>query len=100
MIVRVWGTINSKCIEFEPIEDRPGYWEGIGPKEDIYQDIEIWAKNDLGAVGHLRCTIVIREWTPTEVRLIIAPYRVDLIKEPYKVSIFEEWKEVLKCERA
>lgn len=82
MIVRVWGTINSKELDFIPIPDRPGYYEGYGPKKKgFYQDIEIWAKNHLGAVGHLACQVVVREWSPTTVRLILAPYSVRLLKE-------------------
>ena len=31
MIVRVWGVVNSTEVEFTPIPDRPGYWEGTAP---------------------------------------------------------------------
>lgn len=86
MITRVYGTINSKEVEFTPIPDRPGYWEGFGPKGLIYQDIEIWAENDEGRVGHLQCTLVIREYSPTEVRLILFPYVVSLIQR-YKTTL-------------
>lgn len=81
MITRVWGRINSKELEFTPIPEQPGYWEGFGPKNEIYQNIEIWAENDLGARGHLECTIVIREWTDTIARLLLAPYKVRLLRD-------------------
>lgn len=86
MITRVYGTINSKEVEFHPIEDRPGYWEGFGPKGLIYQNIEIWAENDRGKKGHLRCTLVIRDYSPTQVRLILFPYAVSLFQN-YRTSL-------------
>ena len=81
MITRVWGRINSLELEFEPLPDTPGYWTGIGPKEDIYQDIEIWAENHLGARGHLQTTIVIREYSPTQVRLMLLPFKMSLLRK-------------------
>lgn len=81
MIVRCWGRINSEEVEFTQIPDLPGYWEGFGPKAEIYQHIEIWAENHLGARGHLECTVVIREWTDTMVRLLLVPYKVRLVRD-------------------
>ena len=80
MIVRVWGTINNKELEFNSMPSQPGYWEGFGPRNDLYQYIEIWAKNDLGAIGHLKCTVIIKEYTPTISRLILAPYFARLLQ--------------------
>lgn len=79
MIVAVWGTINSERVDFQKCEDRPGWWEGFGPRKPIYQQVEIWAKNDLGAVGHLQTQLVIREWSPTKVQLLLAPFTVRLL---------------------
>ena len=31
MIIRVWGVVNSTEVEFTPIPNRPGYWEGYRP---------------------------------------------------------------------
>ena len=49
MIVRVWGTVNSTEVEFTPIRDKPGYWEGYAPRVPGLQDIEIWAESSTGA---------------------------------------------------
>lgn len=107
MIVRVWGRINSKELDFTPIADRPGYWEGYGPKNpnSYYEDIEIWAQNDLGARGHLKCQLVIREWSPTSVRLILTPYDLHLI-ERWSIMVesqtfqFGERRMVTACVRS
>lgn len=81
MIVRVWGVVNQTEIEFTPILERPSYWEGYAPRsKGFYQDLEIWAKNDLGAIGHLKCSIIIKEWSPTTVQLLLAPYAVEVIE--------------------
>lgn len=80
MITRVWGKINNKELEFTPITEKPGYWEGFGPRNDLYQYIEIWAENDLGARGFLKCTLIIKEYTPTIARLILAPYTARLLQ--------------------
>lgn len=85
MIVRVWGVVNRTEVEFTPIPDRPSYWEGYAPRsKDFYQEIEIWAKNDLGAIGHLNCSVLIKEWSPTTVQLLLAPYSVRLLQNPKK----------------
>ncbi len=57
MIIRVWGVVNSTEVEFTPIPDRPGSWEGYAPKVPGLQDIEIWAESDSGLRGHLKCAV-------------------------------------------
>lgn len=81
MITRVWGIVNSTEVDFQPVEDHPGYYEGIAPRAKYYQDIEIWAENHLGAKGHLHCQILIKEYTKTRVRLLLLPYSVRLLKK-------------------
>lgn len=70
MIIRVWGIVNSTEVEFTPIPDRPGYWEGYAPRMPGLQDIEIWAESDSGLRGHLQCTVMIDYHAHTEVRLL------------------------------
>ena len=89
MIVRVWRIVNNTQVDFTPIEDRPGYWEGYGPKAAIYQEIEIFAKNDIGKIGRFQTKIVIREWSPTQVRLLITPYKVSIF-EWYKTELLQD----------
>lgn len=79
MIVRVWGIVNSTKVEFTPIRDKPGYWEGYAPRVPGLQEIEIWAENDKGARGHLQCTVQIQYHTHTEARLFLLPYTVTLL---------------------
>ena len=38
MIIRVWGIVNSTEVEFTPIPDRPGYWEGYAKKDETLTD--------------------------------------------------------------
>ena len=45
MIIRVWGIVNDTEVEFTPIPDRPGYWEGYAP-----QDAGTAGYRDLGGV--------------------------------------------------
>lgn len=71
MIVRVWGIVNSTEVEFSPVADRPGYWEGLAPRVDGLQEIEIWAENDEGARGHLQCTVQITYHTETVAAAVI-----------------------------
>ena len=85
MIVRVWGVVNRTEVEFTQIQNKPGWYEGYAPKGLIYQDIEIWAKNDRGAIGHLKTQVVIREWSPTEVQIILTPYVVELLDNQNRV---------------
>ena len=78
MIIRVWGIVNSTEVEFTPIPDRPGYWEGTAPRVPGLQDIEIWAESGTGARGHLQCTVMIDYHAHTEVHLILLPYVAQL----------------------
>lgn len=76
MITRVWGIVNREHVEFNPVADKPDYWEGIATKVKGLQEIEIWAENDKGVRGHLECGVNIRYHTNTEVRLLLSPYLV------------------------
>ena len=69
MIIRVWGVVNSTEVEFTPLPDRPGYWEGTAPRMPGLQDIEIWAESSTGARGHLQCTVMLDYHAHTEARL-------------------------------
>lgn len=80
MIVRVWGIVNSTEVEFTPIKNREGYWEGFAPKDDGKQDIEIWAENDQGARGHLKCTASIEYDVETRIRILLLPYYAELVE--------------------
>lgn len=70
MIIRVWGIVNSTEVEFAPIQDRPGYWEGYAPRMPGLQEIEIWAESDSGLRGNLRCTVMLDYHAHTEARLL------------------------------
>ena len=91
MIVRVWGVVNSTEVEFTPIPDRPGYWEGTAPRMPALQDIEIWAESSTGARGHLQCTVMIDYHAHTEAHLLLLPWvaqlvtlrAVDVLQESY-----------------
>ena len=74
MIIRVWGVVNSTEVEFTPIPDRPGYWEGTAPRVPGLQDIEVWAESSTGARGHLQCTVMIDYHAHTEAHLLLLPY--------------------------
>lgn len=80
MIIRCWGIVNSAEVEFTPIRDRPGYWEGYVPYRPGLQEIEIWAENDKGARGHLECTVQVQYHTHTDARLILLPYVAKLLQ--------------------
>lgn len=80
MIVRVWGIVNSTEVEFTPVPNRPDYWEGLAPRVDGLQEIEIWAENDKGARGHLECTVQVQYHTHTTARLLLMPYVVRMVK--------------------
>lgn len=84
MIIRVWGIVNDAEVEFTPIRDKPGYWEGIAPRAPDMQEVEIWAENDKGARGHLQCSVQIVR-TPTYTKLVLLPYIVELT-ERYKIT--------------
>ena len=70
MIIRVWGIVNSTEVEFTPIPDRPGYWEGYAPRLPGLQEIEVWAESDSGLRGHLYCTVTLDYHAHTEARLL------------------------------
>ena len=81
MIVRAWGIVNKEIeIEFSPIEDRPGYWEGWMDYIPGILDVEIWAENDKGARGYLECQVQVILHAHTKVRLVLQPFKVSLIK--------------------
>ncbi len=79
MIIRVWGVVNSTEVEFTPIPDRPGYWEGTAPRMPGLQDIEIWAESSTGARGHLQCTVMIDYHAHTEAHLLLLPWVAHLV---------------------
>lgn len=79
MIVRVWGIVNSTSVEFTPVPDRPDYWEGLAPRAEGLQEIEIWAENDKGARGHLQCSVQIQYYAETCARLLLLPYFARMI---------------------
>lgn len=79
MIIRVWGIVNSTEVEFTPVPDRPGYWEGTAPRMPGLQDIEIWAESSTGARGHLQCEVMIDYHAHTQVQLLLLPWVTRLI---------------------
>lgn len=100
MIIRVWGVVNSKEVEFTPIVDRPGYWEGYAPRADVLdQEIEIWAKSDTGAIGHFACVVVVKESTPTISQIVLYPYSVKMVPA-FDVSLYFQRKEELVWQTA
>lgn len=91
MIIRVWGVVNAEEIEFQRVPDRPDYWEGYAPKFPGYQNVEIWAENDKGARGHLKCQVLISYENDTTVRLLVVPYFTRLISE-WEIRVYEDWR--------
>ena len=87
MIIRVWGIVNSAEVEFTPIPDRPGYWEGYAPRMPGLQAIEIWAESDSGLRGHLQCTVMLDYHAHTEARLLGDRMEASLIDEGDKVRL-------------
>lgn len=87
MIIRVWGIVNSAEVEFTPIQDRPGYWEGYAPRLPGLQEIEIWAESDSGLRGHLQCTVMLDYHAHTEARLLGDRMEASLIDEGEKVRL-------------
>ena len=79
MIIRVWGIVNSTEVEFTPVPDRPDYWEGLAPRSEGLQNIEIWAENDEGARGHLQCTVQITYQAEMAARLLLMPFYARLM---------------------
>lgn len=115
MIIRVWGIVNDTEVEFTPIPDRPGYWEGYAPRMPGLQDIEIWAESDSGLRGHLECTVMLDYHAHTEarmqrdgfetclegdgadVRLLLLPWVARLVKI-YETDILQDqYNARLKC---
>ena len=87
MIIRVWGVVNSTEVEFTPIPDRPGYWEGYAPRMPGLQDIEIWAESDSGLRGHLQCTVMLDYHAHTEARLLRERTEADLVRPERTVRL-------------
>lgn len=81
MIIRVWGVVNSAEVEFSPVPDRPGYWEGYAPRLPGLQDIKIWAESDSGLRGHLQCTVMIDYHAHTESRLLRERTEAQMVEE-------------------
>lgn len=79
MIIRVWGIVNSTEVEFTPVPERPGYWEGYAPRIPGLQDIEIWAESDSGLRGYLQCTVMLDYHAHTEARLLGDRMKASLI---------------------
>ena len=92
MITRVWGVVNSTNIEFSPIKGKDGYWEGYAPRIPGYQNVEIWAENDKGRIGTLKCQALISYYTETTVRLVISPYYVQLVPSYSVTTCKEDWR--------
>lgn len=89
MVTRVWGSINSQTIEFERVPDRDDYWEGIGPRSDDYQMIEIWAETNTGAIAHVDFAISMKIYGSDKVRLLLSPYRARIVEE-YTAKLVKE----------
>lgn len=92
MITRVWGVVNAVEVEFKPVEGKDGYWEGYAPRVPGYQNVEIWAQNNEGRIGRLKCQALISYHTETIVRLVVIPYHVQLLPQ-YSVTTYrEDWR--------
>lgn len=97
MIIRVWGIVNDTEVEFTPIPDRPGYWEGYAPRMPGLQDIEIWAESDSGMRGHLECTVMLEYHAHTEDRLLLLPW-VARLAQLYEADVLPDgYNARLKC---
>ena len=97
MIVRVWGVVNGTDVEFTPIPDRPGYWEGYAPRQPGLQDIEIWAESSTGARGHLQCMVMIDYHAHTMARLLLLPWAARLLERYHTGVAQERYHARLKC---
>lgn len=97
MIIRVWGIVNDTEVEFTPIPDRPGYWEGYAPRMPGLQDIEVWAESDSGMRGHLECTVMLEYHVHDEAHLIITPFVARLIRAYEADLLQDEYFAKLKC---
>lgn len=101
MIIRVWGIVNDTEVEFTPVPERPGYWEGYAPRMPGIQEIEIWAESDSGARGHLQCTVQIEYHAHTEAHLILLPYVAKLLKTYERCVLGETYRTQYKyCRKA
>lgn len=91
MIVRVWGTVDSMEVEFTPIPERPGYWEGYCPyKPGMTEvDVKIWAETDKGGRGELECTVQVQFHAHTMAHLILLPYVAHLL-DVYQIEVCPE----------
>lgn len=87
MIIRVWGIVNSTEVEFTPIPDRPGYWEGYAPRLPGLQEIEVCAESDSGLRGYLQCTVMLDYHAHTEARLLGDQMEASLIDTEDKVRL-------------
>ena len=97
MIIRVWGNVNSTEVEFAPVPDRPGYWEGTAPRMPGLQEIEIWAESSTGARGHLQCTVMIDYHAHTEAHLLLLPWVARLITLRETQVLQDNYNAQLKC---
>lgn len=101
MIIRVWGIVNSTEVEFTPVSDRPGYWEGYAPRMPGLQDIEIWAESDSGLRGHLQCTVMLDYHAHAEARLLLLPWMAQLVTLRETLIMQEQYNAQLKgCRKA
>lgn len=95
MIIRVWGVVNDAEVEFTPVPDLPGYWEGYAPRVPGLQNIQIWAESDSGLRGYLQCTVMLDYHAHVKVRLLLLPwiiresirYKTDIVGDPYIVKL-------------
>ena len=97
MIVRVWGVVNDTDVEFAPIPDRPGYWEGYTPRQPGLQDIEIWAESSTGARAHLQCTVMIDYHAHTMARLLLLPWAARVLDRYHTGVVQDRYHTQLKC---
>lgn len=97
MIVRVWGVVNDTDVEFTPIPDRPGYWEGYAPRQPGLQDIEIWAESSTGARAHLQCTVMIDYHAHTMARLLLLPWAARVLDRYHTGVGQDRYHTQLKC---
>lgn len=79
MIIKCWGVVNDTKIDFVPVEGRPNYWMGYAPRVKGLQHIQIWAQNDVGAIGYLDYQAILIFDTEITAKILLAPYAVSLI---------------------
>lgn len=88
MIIRVWGEIDGKHVDFMPLEGKEDYWYGYCDWSPDPLDIHIWAENHKGARGWLDALVQIQylDDAKTKCRLVLYPYVVSLVNsktQPY-----------------